>query len=355
MKQAFTTPYIIYTSYLVILFILSSCSNDMTFNLPETDPLLSVQSFIGPDHDSRVRVTMARGIQDPAIQMNIDCQVDLFESGVFYKSLTLDTPAILSGTISTQGYLEFPVDTSIVLSEGKEYSVKVNYPGFETVTARDTKPYVVKIKEIAWRNFTGELPEWYFDTPTYRSFLAINGESPEDIDSLIEYTIILEDIPGIKNFYRIGLNEEFYIGAPAPHSFRDFRRQYALYTDPDPPYTSFLYNARYYLETGSGSLKSNSFLPWTQTITSEILWKDSDFDGSRHSLVIVAPRPYEGSKCIISLYSLSESYYKYMIDRWKYYKVSDDPFSEPIRLYSNTSNGCGIFAMYSVDKDTLQF
>ncbi|HOT18262.1 MAG TPA: DUF4249 family protein, partial [Bacteroidales bacterium] len=167
MKQPFTTPYTIYSSCLVILFILSSCSDDMTFSLPETEPLLAVQSFIGPDRDSRVRVTMARGIQDPAIQMDIDCQVDLFENGVFYKSLTLDTPAILSGTISTQGYLDFPVDSSIVLSEGKEYTVKVNYPGFETVTATDTKPNTVKIKELSWRSFNGEWPEWFFDTPAY--------------------------------------------------------------------------------------------------------------------------------------------------------------------------------------------
>ena len=102
----------------------------MTFSLPDTDPLIAVQSFIGPDRDSRVRVTIARGIQDPAIQMDIDCQVDLFENGVFSKSLTLDTPAILSGTISTQGYLYFPADSSDVLSDGKEYTIKVNYPGF---------------------------------------------------------------------------------------------------------------------------------------------------------------------------------------------------------------------------------
>lgn len=65
-----------------ILILMSSCSNDMTFSLPDTGPLLAVQSFIGPDRDSRVRVTMARGIQDPAIQMDINCQVDLFENGV---------------------------------------------------------------------------------------------------------------------------------------------------------------------------------------------------------------------------------------------------------------------------------
>ncbi|HHU99548.1 MAG TPA: DUF4249 domain-containing protein [Bacteroidales bacterium] len=347
MKQPFTTPYTIYSSCLVILFILSSCSDDMTFSLPDTDPLLAVQSFIGPDHDSRVRVTMARGIQDPAIQMDIDCQVDLFENGVFYKSLTLDTPAILSGTISTKGYLDFPVDSSVVLSEGKEYTVKVNYPGFETVTATDTKPNTVKIKELSWRSFNGEWPEWFFDTPAYR--ISLMGETRKG-DPLIEITVVIDDPPDTENFYRMGLN---HVALSSTYLDRDCRMQYAIYSDPDPPYMTYRYKSK--AHRYSGSLKGYNWAPITQWTTWELLWSDKSFNGSSHSFKIIAPHPGDGTYYVVSLYSLSYDYYNYMIDRWKYYKVSDDPFSEPIRLHSNTSNGCGIFAMYSVDKDTLQF
>ena len=347
MKQPFTTPYTIYSSCLVILFILSSCSDDMTFSLPDTDPLLAVQSFIGPDHDSRVRVTMARGIQDPAIQMDIDCQVDLFENGVFYKSLTLDTPAILSGTISTKGYLDFPVDSSVVLSEGKEYTVKVNYPGFETVTATDTKPNTVKIKELSWRSFNGEWPEWFFDTPAYR--ISLMGETRKG-DPLIEITVVIDDPPDTENFYRMGLN---HVALSSTYLDRDSRMQYAVYSDPDPPYMKYSYKSK--AHRYSGSMKGYTWAPITQWITWELLWSDKSFNGRSHAFKIIAPPPGDGAYYVVSLYSLSYDYYNYMIDRWKYYKVSDDPFSEPIRLHSNTSNGCGIFAMYSVDKDTLQF
>jgi Domain of unknown function (DUF4249) len=338
-----------------ILLLISSCSNDMTFSLPDTDPLIAVQSFIGPDQDSRVRVTMARGIQDPAIQMDIDCQVDLFENGVFYKSITLDTPAILSGTISTQGYLDFPVDAPIVLSEGKEYSVEVNYPGFETVTARDIKPNAVKINSISWRFFSGEMPDWYYNTPQklYQNTFDDNWQTKRDT-ALIEYVINFDDPPEIGDFYQIGIN---YLVPDIYSISRDtihYRIQYAIVTDPDPPFVIFNYRKNKSQASGAGKTKDGNSLITYQT-TWEVLWKDDDFDGSRHSIKIIAPRPNVGAKCIISLYSLSESYYKYMIYRWKYYMLSHDPFSESIRLYSNTSNGCGIFAMYSVDKDTLQF
>lgn len=332
---------------LTILLLISSCSNDMTFSLPDTDPLLAVQSFIGPDHDSRVRVTMARGIQEPAIQMDIDCQVDLFENGVFYKSLTLDTPAILSGTISTKGYLDFPVDSSVVLSEGKEYSFKVNYPGFETVTGKDTKPNTVKIKELSWRYLIGEWPEWFFDTPAYS--ISLMGQTRKG-DPLIEITVVIDDPPDIGNFYRIGLNG---IDLSSTYLARDCRMQYAIYSDPDPPYMEYRYKSK--AHRFSGPLKGYNIAPITQWITWELLWSDKSFNGSNHSFKIIAPRQVNGTYYVISLYSLSYDYYNYMIDRWKYYKVSDDPFSEPIRIHSNTSNGCGIFAMYSVDKDTLRF
>lgn len=341
-----------FTGLLIFMF---ACSQDIKFSLPEAEPLVAVQALIGSDYNSKVRVTMARGVQEPAMQMDIDCKIDLFEDGLLYQRLILDTPAIVSGSISAKGYLDFPPDSSFALSEGKEYSIEVSYPGYKTVTARDIKPYTVKIREVSWRNINSNWTDWYFNTPTYRSYIAIYGDLPPEIASLIEYTIVFDDVPEVKNFYRIGINEEFYIGIPAPHRFRDYRIQYALYSDPDPPYTAFFYNARYYLDPGSGSLKSTNFAPWTQQPTFEILWNDNDFDGERHSIKIISPRPYEGSKCIISLYSLSEDYYKYMIDRWIYYKTSDDPFAEPVRLHSNTSNGCGIFALYSVDKDTLQF
>ena len=335
------------SSCLTILLLISSCSNDMTFSLPDTDPLLAVQSFIGPDHDSRVRVTMARGIQDPAIQMDIDCQVDLFENGVFYKSLTLDTPAILSGTISTKGYLDFPVDSSVFLSEGKEYTVKVNYPGFETVTATDIKPNTIKIKELSWRYLAGDWPEWFFDTPAYR--ISLMGETRKG-DPLIEITVVIDDPPDIENFYRIGLNG---IDLSSTYLDRDCRMQYAIYSDPDPPYMTYRYKSK--AHRFSGSLKGDNIAPITQWITWELLWSDKSFNGRSHSFKIIAPPLSDGTYYVVSLYTLSYDYYNYMIDRWKYYKVSDDPFSEPIRLHSNTSNGCGIFALYSVDKDTLQF
>jgi hypothetical protein len=290
---------------------------------------------------------MARGIQDPAIQMDIDCQVDLFENGVFYKSLTLDTPAILSGTISTKGYLDFPVDSSVFLSEGKEYTVKVNYPGFETVTATDIKPNTIKIKELSWRYLAGDWPEWFFDTPAYR--ISLMGETRKG-DPLIEITVVIDDPPDIENFYRIGLNG---IDLSSTYLDRDCRMQYAIYSDPDPPYMTYRYKSK--AHRYSGSLKGYNWAPITQWTTWELLWSDKSFNGSSHSFKIIAPHPGDGTYFVVSLYTLSYDYYNYMIDRWKYYKVSDDPFSEPIRLHSNTSNGCGIFAMYSVDKDTLQF
>jgi len=169
-------------------------------------------------------------------------------------------------------------------------------------------------------------------------------------DLLIEITIVIDDPPDIENFYRIGLNG---IDLSSTYLDRDCRMQYAIYSDPDPPYMAYRYKSK--AHRFSGTLKGYNIAPITQWITWELLWSDKSFNGSSHSFKIIAPHPGDGTYYVVSLYTLSYNYFNYMIDRWKYYKVSDDPFSEPIRLHSNTSNGCGIFAMYSVDKDSLQF
>jgi len=340
---------------IIIIGGICSCSRDMTFSLPETEPLLAVQSLIGPDKDSEVRVAMARGIQHPHIQMDIECKVDMFEDGVFYKRLILDTPVIASGTMTNKGYLVYPAESSLALTEGREYSVEVNYPGFETVTARDIKPNAVKINSISWCFFTGEMPEWYYNTPQkrYQNTFDDNWQTNRDT-ALIEYVINFDDPPEIGDFYQIGINYLVPDNYSIPRDTIHYRIQYAIVSDPDPPYVIFNYRKNKSQASGTGNTKNGNSMIIYQT-TWELLWKDDEFDGSRHSITIIAPRPDEGAKCIISLYSLSENYYRYMIDRWRYCKLLQDPFSEPIRFHSNTSNGCGIFAMYSVDKDTLQF
>lgn len=317
-----------------------SCSDDLSFKLPDVEPLLSLQSFVDPDKEFELLLTVANPVQDSTFKMSIDCTVDILEDENIIERLFFDT-ILYNWGVYNKFYLRFLSDSPIDFQEGKEYKVIANHPGFEELTAISVKPTSVKIIQVTWKSFVGEMPDWYYDTPT-KKFSGISKGIDRDTN-LIEFAISFYDPDHISNYYRIGINR---ITAMPPRLF-DWRPQYASSTLPNPCYMKFHYDTPYPLYSG-----------WSNPTTFEILWDDKEFNGEYHIIKILVPDhspSFMGAKYIISLYSLNEDYYKYMVSRWKYSISKDDPFAEPVRFFSNTNNGCGIFAFSSLDADTIEF
>lgn len=318
-----------------------SCSEDIKFTLPEVEPLLSIQSFIDPDNEFELIVTMAKPLQGQNIQMNRDCTVDIYENDKYFSSLKLDPSYFIQGN-DTQKFLRFLPDSPLIFSETSEYKVEVKYPGFEPLTAKSTKPKAVNIKEINHRYFIGEMPGWYYETPSKSSSDDHSGQIKRDT-SLMEFTIKFDDPSEAFNYYRVGIN----LISNRPQDYFDMRLQYASLSTPDPCFMKFNYKTEHPLYSG-----------WPNPTTYEMLFNDKNSNGKEQTIKVIVPGVEGNSpetKYLITLYTINEDYYKYMVDRWKYIKTENDPFAEPIKMYSNLSNGCGIFAISSMDVDTLQF
>lgn len=329
------------TLYIIACISSFSCSGDLKFALPEVDPLLSVQSFVDPDNDFELTVTMARPIQEENIQMDRDCQVEIYENDLFFTSLNLDPSKFIQGT-DTQRLLRFSVDPKVLFSENKEYKVEVKYPGFEPVIAKAIKPKAVKIKKISFRHLTGEMPDWYYETPSKFSVDDLAGKIKRDT-SLIEFSITFDDPIETTNFYRFGV--KLITKGFKPNPYFDRKIQYASLGDPDPPFMQVIYKSDYPLNS-----------EWAYQRFNEILYNTLNSRGKEQSIKILVPSGGGGGgKYVIYLYTMSEDYYKYMLDRWKYFKTTNDPFAEPIKFHSNSNNGCGIFTFSSMDTDTIQF
>jgi len=325
--------------YLITCVSSFSCSGDLKFALPEVDPLLSIQSFVDPDDKFKLTVSMARAIQGNFVQMDRNCEANIYENDIFTNHLILDPSKFIQGEYE-QPYLGFFADSNMVFSEGKEYKVEINYPGFEPVIAKSIKPNAIKIKKVTYKRLTGEMPDWYYSTPRKQRI----GQLIPNVDirdtSLIEFTITMDDPFETANYYRIGINMAV--------SNYNTRLQYASTENPEPVFMKYRYNSGKYLNPESS----------TNSLTYEILWNDNEFNGLEHSFKILVSRytyTQPNTQYIISLYTLNEDYYNYMLNRWKFFKTEDDPFAEPIRYYSNSNNGCGIFAFSSMDADTIKF
>ncbi|MEX2427035.1 MAG: DUF4249 family protein [Bacteroidales bacterium] len=89
---------------------------------------------------------------------------------------------------------------------------------------------------------------------------------------------------------------------------------------------------------------------------SSLLFSDDFFNGQNYQLKITImdwdatlDKEYE-----IELLSMNKAGYLYRRSVEDYQNSKHDPFSEPVRIYSNIENGFGIFAGYAVDSYPFQ-
>jgi hypothetical protein len=348
--------YLIWLDFLTFL-ILISCETRLKFELPKIDPVPAILASNDPDCDFMLRVTIAKQFKDSINKVNANCSVSIFEDGNFFTELIIDTSLNSTQNIrdKAQGYPEriFIKDPNVKFSEGKEYKITANIQSYHLLSATTSIPQAVKIKSVTWKEYDGPMPLWYwqFIVEALAYYPEFNAVPP-----LVEWSIAFNDPPLIKNYYRIGVGFRGILHkVDDKYYYADGKMQYALTNSNDP---IFMYVINRSSETNPDP--DNKYYTF---LTKEIIFNDYNFDGTEHSVRILTPRPsniiqnadtISIFKYIINLYSLSEDYYKYWLDRYNVEKLSKDPFAEPLRIHSNISNGAGIFAFSSLDSDTVQ-
>jgi hypothetical protein len=82
-----------------------------------------------------------------------------------------------------------------------------------------------------------------------------------------------------------------------------------------------------------------------ENFTNALFFTDELFDGSQKTMEVrftmVFPQPDQHYKFI--LYRCTEETYKYLVSAEKAYYYGGDPFSEPVKVFTNVEKGFGIF------------
>lgn len=91
---------------------------------------------------------------------------------------------------------------------------------------------------------------------------------------------------------------------------------------------------------------------------SDLLFDDKLFDGKDFELALkVRHAAYQSttpSPLRVVLVTCSQEYYRYLTSKNLQENIANDPFSEPVQVYSNIQNGLGIFAGYSTSVLVLE-
>lgn len=185
---------------------------------------------------------------------------------------------------------------------GKDYSISVKLPGFADASARLIMPKAVSSIAATWKDSTS------FDADNF---------------PLGTISVRIDDKPGEKNHYRIGL---FYYDVFAA----EWKIMEPVFLDAD-------------IEEDAIMADDGSFI-----------FSDRAFDGQSRDLKFVTPFGYtfQSPKFLVEKESLNEDYYNFF-KSLRDYKEPGGVFTEVTPVFSNIKNGVGIWAGSYLVRDTI--
>ena len=293
---------------IITTILLSGCVKILNDELKTIDPKLVLNATISPDSMYAVNVSRTFNIFEDESENNLpfidSAAVQLFEDGSFVSNLQ----NIGAGYYINSGF--FP-------QTGREYKVEVSYGSYPSIEGTASIPEVVPIKN--------------FDTLTIQTNDEYEGKHLQFVGKLT-----YDDPPGEENFYQLScriiyvdLNGDAYV-----------YEQYIWPVDE---------NKRFFDGYSNGGLLWSDKLNDGKEVSFEFVYFDSYEYGKKASAY------QEQGRFIFYFKSVSKEYYTYLrsMDVYSETGGSDNPFSEPVVIYSNVENGYGIMGGYSQDTTSI--
>jgi len=306
---------IIFPLLALAMLVLASCEKEIEFNGEITKPLVTVNSYLIPDSTVRVIVSKSRFFLD---SKNYFERIENATMNIVVNDGYTETLKLSAGTY-VGNYKPQPGDSVALL---------IKVPGEDEVRSSAVVPMpsnIISIDTLSRKEIERYPAEMYNDS-------VISWMTHYEL----EMGLRIKDPAQQKNFYRLSIlfNEE---------------------------YTNFDFSNRYYLyfnlqgvtnETSGGSLLG---LIGEENQKAFHLFSDDVFDG-KDVIILFKVNEYKmerkpGSEdptpsqisYIINLQSLNRATYLYLKSKDASGDVVSDFFTEPVQIYTNISNGIGIF------------
>lgn len=277
---------------LFLPLLVFSCERDVEIASPDYRSKLFVNAVINNQEDIRIRVGYSVPLlSDSAPGFLQDAALELYRNDTLRGSFTYDA-------------FEKWHSLNEKAIPGAAYRLVVTHPSYGRVTSATRVP-----------SNTG------IGNPTYIDSVGLDSVGAKL--SAVRFSIA--DPVADRNFYRLSL--EYY--NPATQSFLPFE-----FSTNDP------------------------ILLGPQTIREDdgsFTFNDDIFNGRfqqfevQFSSTIITSSP----KVLLKIESMNEDYYRYRSTLSRYRENVNQPFSEPVVIYSNVQNGLGIFGAYLLEQDTI--
>lgn len=284
---------------LVILFaiLMMGCRSIVDIDVPGQTSALALYGFIHPASPIQVDVYRTAGIDELATTEALritDAQVTVVNQGE-------ENELIYS---AENGYTGSPLPTP-----GQTYRVEVSRPGFETIHAESTVPA--------------------------RPRVTVDTRKVEQDEQFtrFEVTLSLED-PAGEHYYRIGC----YAFIPPGERLQDREWHEVWFSTADLT-----------LRANPADVGGQPLEQEVQGVTGTVYVSDATFKGATKQFVLRMGILEDDLplRAELVVTSMGNDYFKYHRDLELQRRNTEDPFAEPVPLFSNVQNGEGVFGSYA--------
>ena len=285
-------PFVVFLAA-AVLFITAGCETTVDVELPDHEPRLVINELFVADSAWRVSVTRSQGIQEA--DRRAAPPVENATVVIRANDRVVDTLTYTDEEI----YRSLDADASQP-QVGTPYTLRVSAPGFETAEATGQAPRPVPFR------------------------IALREGEHSDVD------VTITDPAGRDNYYALFVYEKI-VGPERTV------RQALLFTSASP-----LLKDDVQIDFGDGG----------RARYERALFTDETFQGETRRVTLrirdletPSQLPPEVERfVIVVLASLSEASYEYQRTADLADDTEDNPFSEPVQVFSNVNGGLGIFA-----------
>ncbi len=298
---------------IVIAFI--SCEKTVTVNIPVQAPKLVVNGIIQANNPFIVSVTKSEAVlsSNTANSFKVNnAFVQLYENGILRDTLiynsTNDNYKVKNGTVAIVG---------------KTYKLTAAANNFVTVDAENTTPSNIAIQSI---------------TRIVNARTDANGNTQDEVK------IKFIDNGAEANYYLFKIKRPIYNNGAV-----------------------IQYDGVYCVKSNDVDIErpaNNDPSDVNSCLDREFLMLDNNFNGSTKTITLfinsnelaVYTNPFNNKKykSIVEINNISKNYYNYRKSKQTYRDNEDNPFSEPVLVYSNVNNGYGIFSSFTIAIDTIR-
>lgn len=306
--------HVILIFFIIILSV--SCERDVIIDVPPQTTKLVVNGLIRVNTAFRVTVSKTAGILDstsPASYKVTNALLQLYENNVLKDTLVYEA--------ASNTYL---VKRNTRPQAGNIYKLTAEATGFTTAQAETVTPAAVSIQSITRR---------------------INVKKDASGNYLDEVKITFTDDAATANYYLIKIRRPGYFSSGGNVSYSGIYCMHSSDKDID---------------------RRNNGDPtdFENCIDQEFFMSDKNFNGQvKEVLLFIQHNELEPFlnistnkyvKPIVELHTITYDHYKYRKSYDAYRDAEDNPFAEPVLVFSNVKNGYGVFSTFDLARDTIR-